>query len=511
MISIKCLTKDIVSGPNHYPVYVGFIKAEDILKIAEAPGFTKSTDHQIISTNILTPPIRDWQRPVNEERVDEISKVFNNTGEIMPNPVLLCVNVSLTDKNKIAIKPEYVSGVTPTGITNVNIKIPASTEEKPLWILDGQHRINGLAKSHQKSNEIPVVLLINKDNEVYGGPLVAKLFAQVTTEATKLDELHDEWLTFAFELRKYSSAKDIGRQNGNSMETVAVLCQRPALGGILNRFCNNVKFNIHRGVAPTPGGFAYACTDIKELIRNHYYSCSAPIGKHLTPNDLAEQICLAHNALLQVVKAPHNETVFFGTPEYGQKIMQDAFLVGVFTYLLNFGKPNDWKNILEDLTFDASNWNFKSWCSALGGKEQTNSRTIAIKVFSSVFRNKSLIPSSGTLVDFLKGNEAKITIRFCSLSAKDKPTVKGCQDKIVTSGNKLSPTVTPAKYFKLVEETINIGKIEIIDREHPPGKVIVYKKSGEYLTPQMNNPLKIEVRMYHYGGQESQATLEIGW
>lgn len=511
MLTIKCLAKNVVSGLNHYPIYIGFVKAEDILKIAEAPGFTKVTDHQVISTNVLTPPIKDWQRPLNDDRVSEISHAFDDTGEIMPNPVLLCINVSLSEKHKISISTELVAGSTPTGITNINVKIPLDGQEKPFWILDGQHRINGLAKSKQKKNEIPVVFLINQDNEVYSGPLVAKLFAQVTTEATKLDELHDEWLTFAFNLRRYSPTKDIGNQNHNSMEAVAILCQRPILGGITNRFCNHVKFNIHRTVSPSPGGFVYTCTDMKELIKNHYYSCSATIGRHLSPADLAEQICLAHNALLQVVKAPQNETVFFGGQDYGQKIMQDAFFIGVYTYLLNYGKPANWKTVLEDLTFDSSNWNFRSWCASLGGKEQTNSRSIAIRLFSSVFRDKSLIPSSGTVVDFLKGNEAKVVIRFSNLSPAGRPTQKGCVEKVVTSGSNTSPTVVPAKHFKVVSETINIGKVEIIDREHPPGKVITYKKSGEYLQSPKNNPLKIEVRMYHYGGQEAKGILEIGY
>ena len=63
----------------------------------------------------------------------------------------------------------------------------------PLWIIDGQHRINGLGNENctQNDNPIPVVFLINSGGTFYNGANLAKIFAQVTTAATPLGNLHD--------------------------------------------------------------------------------------------------------------------------------------------------------------------------------------------------------------------------------------------------------------------------------------------------------------------------------
>lgn len=206
-ITISCLQTFVTSGNSTYPIFVGFASAQDIRRIAEAPSFRTSTPHDTIAKNTLTPPIRDWQRPIDQARVNEISNLFNTPGEFMPNPVLLCQNVNLS-QSPITIQQQLSNpNGMPTGIWNV--VVPILSDGFPLWIIDGQHRIAGLAQSQQAANPIPVVLLLNQESAVYTGPTVAKLFAQVTTSATKLDPLHNEWLTFAFALGNYSQSNSV--------------------------------------------------------------------------------------------------------------------------------------------------------------------------------------------------------------------------------------------------------------------------------------------------------------
>ena len=164
---INCLRKEVVSGTKTYPLFVGFAPASVILDLASAPSFSTTTAHSEICTNILTPPVRDWQRPLSNERVSDIANVYNNTGELMPNPVLLCENV-LQNGTAINIRQQAATGGAPTNVWEIDIAMPASGAPKPLWILDGQHRINGLAASAQSSNEIPIVLLLNQTQPIYG-------------------------------------------------------------------------------------------------------------------------------------------------------------------------------------------------------------------------------------------------------------------------------------------------------------------------------------------------------
>jgi len=518
MPKINCLRQTVKSGGNEFPLYIGFLPAKEILQVAEAPSFTHTTEHREIANNILSPPIGNWQRPINPERVRTISDLFDNTGEFMPNPVLLCENV-VNNLKVILIEQQRATGGIPTNIWEITLPEPTAGSHKPLWILDGQHRIDGLANSLQSDNVIPVVLLLNEGlANPYSGPLLAKIFAQVTTSATKLDELHNEWLTFAFNLDRYDSRLGSeASQHKQAMEAVAELCRTPlALPPSTNNpIFNEIKFNIHVSVNPRPGGFTFSCIDWKDLFRANYYSNSATVGAHLSPKALAQQISFAFIALTQVVTAPLNESVFFGTGEYGQEIMQDAFIIGVLSYLLQHGAPTSWVDVLENLSFKTTDWNFKSWVRTLSGPAQTTSKNLAASVFRKVFQERSLPSGPGNLRDFLHGNNARVTMQFSHIDpGRVRPSRRNFKGLEVPRGAVLSESIAPRKHLKISYKSENIGKLTITDKSSPPGRIVEYRLggSGMILDPvKHSNPLQLLIRMEHYGGIESTADLSISW
>lgn len=514
MAIIHCLRKEVISGSVSYPVFVGFFSASNILSLAEAPSFSPQTPHSDICTNIITTPVRDWQRPLDKDRVLGIANVYDNTGELMPNPVLLCENAFLGG-GVISIRQQTMTGGASTGIWEVDIGVPTPGKPKPLWILDGQHRINGLASSLQSGNEIPVVLLLNQNLSIYQGPLVAKLFAQVTTAASPLDELHNEWLTFAFSLKSFDPNASYGVENRRAMAAVVELCRRPFIlnGARSNSFHNKIRFNMHDQATygPQAGGFHYNCKDLKDLVFKHYYQCSSSYGQHLDPIDLADQMGLAFDALTGAVVQPHTQTVFFGGGRYEQRIMQDAFWVGVFSSLLATGPKSDWAPLLQVLNFSTTSWNF-DWVVSLNGTAGTTSKRLAFDVFAEAFSKGVLPTTSGNLVDYLKGNNTELELQFSRLSATQLPTRAGRSTLKVVAGNTLSQTISPAKHFKISKKSGNIGKLEIINAEHPPGSTIYYRERGVVLNPSIHNvPLKLVLKMYHYGGIEGLAKVVITW
>lgn len=512
MVKVSTLQTVVQSGTQCYPILIGFMPATDILKIAGVPSFNNNTNHDTIATNVLTPPIREWQRPISMERVNVIASLFNNTGELMPNPVLLGENVAGVRPN-IVVTPVHSPGGMPTGIIEVEFQQPGVGQEPALWVLDGQHRINGLARSAQSQNNVPVVFLLNANGNFYNGPLLAKLFAQVTTSAQKLDDLHNEWLTFAFKLGKYSSSNGQGAAHQNSMKCVAELCKQPAYGGITNPFFNQVKFNIHKNASPNPGGFSYTCEEFESLVFGQYFNQPAQQG-HYSTTVVAEQIVLAHNALTQNVTNPNN-SVFFGSAGHGQKIMQDAYLSGVLAYLRENGIPTSWSSVLQTLSFQSTNWNF-NWVNSLNGRNQTISKNLATKLFVEAFRAKQLPGSgSGTIADILRGNNAEIELDFSMLSAANRPRQQGRISVPIQTGNRRGIQVSPAKHVRVGKKSINIGVLEITDMNSPPGRVVEYREidgRGLILDPALHaNPLSLLIQMTHYGGNVSSASIDISW
>lgn len=514
MPQIHALRQSITVNGSVFPIYVGFLPASELISIAVAPAFTSTTTHQQIATNILNPPINDWQRPIDNARVRKIADIYSNSNDIMPNPVLL-------SENPLHPNPSYqITPLVPAsncGAFIIDVQNSGNNQDKPLWILDGQHRISGLAMSSQSANPIPLVLLLNHGGQHYSGDLLAKIFAQVTTEAKKLDNLHDAWLTYAFKLDEYHN--DAERQN--SMETVANLCKTPRFSASspANPFNNRIQFNGSAGSiqSPQPGGFDYTCVELAELIYKYYYSCAAPIGSHLPPRNIAEQIVLAHKSLIAKTPQPHSQSVFFSdNARFGQRIMQDAFLVGVMSYLLSYNTPTSWDAILTTLKFDTTNWNFSTWIDSLSGRENTRSKKLAIKIFQKMFSDQvPPTPSISDLSNYLQGDSASVSIILSHLSNAGRPRTSGRQVTSLPASGTRSHQSPGQTHIKLVSESDNISEMTVHDNTFHQGAARNYAaelKRGLILDDtRMSKPWTIHVTSHHYGGITSELKLTISW
>lgn len=515
MITFSALKTQISSGGHSYPIYIGFATAEDILKVASAPAFTADTPHQKIAGNVLSIPIDDWQRPIDRERVAQIQSLYDNSGEFMPNPVLLGENAN--NPQTLTIQPEIIGGHV-TNTWKLEIPVPADNTSKPLWILDGQHRINGLGKSSQAKNPIPVVFLINGDYSHYSPSTLAKIFAQVTTSAQPLHPLHDDWLSFAFDLKHYSSTHVSAKAQSNAMRSVAELCRMTnTKHGKANGFLNRVQFNpSQKADPPPPRGFSYSCSELRELLFKYYYNQPTP-GAHLSPKEIAEELSLAHAALTQIVRPPHDKTVFFGIGDSAHVIMQDALIAGIATYLLKRGRPADWITVFKALGFDTTIWDF-SWKKSLHGQAGNLSKALATKIFRKIFTDNTLPPGVTNLGDFMKGDNAEFTLDAFELTPKGK--IKNSSKVSITKhgGARTTFSIIDATVLRLGEHSLNVAKIVVTDKNSPPGRTIDYtreleKKKGMLLDPTKHKKpiLEFVLTMHHYGDNTSVAEIDIDW
>ena len=515
-MEIRCLKAAVGSGTRRYPLFVGFMPARDIAKVSEAPSFRPGQPHEEIASNVLRPPVKDWQRPLDDDRVDTIMSAFDDTGSLMPNPVLLSGNGDPDDQPTITA--ETVHGNTPTNVFVVTVPEGRRKGSKPLWILDGQHRINGLAKSKQKDNEVPVVLLLNDDaGAAYMGSDFASLFAQVTTTAKKLDELHNAWLTFAYGLEEYAADDPEHQTHRNAMTAVCELCETAKLSsGEPNPFHNAIRFNPGRPASSAT--FAYGCKDLKDLIRKNYY---ADAEKPLVPEVLADEMGSALRALHAVVAAPKDKTVFFGDGDWAQVAMQDAFLLGVLSYLKADGQPDDWVVVLKGLDFHKTDWKFKSWITTVGGKAGTDSRNVAQRAFASAFAANELPTAGGShqdLANYLRGNRAEVRVWFSRLNAESRPVRAGRQEVVLIRGEDGSREAEHHRHVRVDPSwrKSNIARLEVVDATSNvanPKKLPELLSAAGMILPEdaEDRELQIAVNMIFYGGRSADAKLTIRW
>lgn len=513
MITIFTLKETITSGGKHYPIYIGLIPAVTLAQVTAVPRFHKTTSNSDIARNVSARPVKEWQRPEIPQKVSAIRMLFNNSGKFMPNPVLLGENMSAPTPP--LVRPHTVGGHA-TPVWEIEINDDPTQVQKPLWILDGQHRIAGLSASAQSSNPVPVVFLLNQGSTYYQPDTLAEVFAEVTTAATPLGPMHKEWLSYAFDLNDYSGAG--AAEHRSAMQAVIELCKTPTFTPDPNPYFDKITFNEHATPArPAPGGHPYNCKELKDIVHESYFSAqkNAP---ELTPVDLAREMCRARRALETVISStttPSN-SVFFGDDAHHQKIMEDAFWHGVLTHLCHHPRPASWTDVLRTLKFDLTSWDF-SWKKSLHGREQSRSKNLSARILGNAFRTMALPAGIGTIADYLRGNAAEFQLHAYKLNTSgklDRSTITSLQ---VKPGNTVSFPVGNRVAVKVPKKSIteNIEEIVVTDKNAPPGTLVRYdllSARGLMLDPALHkSPLELLFTLHHYGGVTSTANIDVVW
>ena len=512
MIRIQALKEMIESGDQSYPIYLALMQADVISEIADVPSYRETTTNADIARNVSTVPVKEWQRPRIPGKIESIRQLFNNSGEFMPNPILIGENPNASVAPKV--KPFLIAG-NATPMWELLIGEADSGSEKPLWILDGQHRIAGLSESAQSSNPVPVVFLLNQGSHYYGADKLAQIFAQVTTSATPLGPLHREWLSYAFSLNHYSAMELRSTEQKSSMAAVVSLCKTPSFDGQPNPFHDRIQYiDGSPSSRILPGGHVYNCIELKEIVRRCYYSAQKS-QPELHSDELAKEMCRARTALASVIKTPVDRSVFFGDEAHHQKIMEDAFWAGVLRYLAAHGAPQSWRDVLRTLHFDETNWDF-SWKVSLHGRDQSTSKALATKVMEDIFSKRQLPDRSNSIADLLRGNGAQFELEAFRLTSAGRRSTNQTKVLEVRRGDTRSFPIEPCVGIRLGDRSLNIQEVEVTDKQAPPGTLVLYKevlrKGGMMLDKARHkNPLELLFTLRHYGGEKSTADVQIDW
>ncbi len=512
MIRIHALKETIESGEQSYPIYLALMQADEISKIADVPSYRETTTNADIARNVSTVPVKEWQRPPIPEKIEAIRQLFDNRGEFMPNPILIGENPHTIVPPKV--EPVLIGGDS-ASVWELVIELAELGAEKPLWILDGQHRIAGLSASAQSSNPVPVVFLLNEGSVHYGADTLAQIFAQVTTSATPLGALHREWLSYAFSLNHYSPRELRSLAQKKSMAAVLSLCMKPSFGEQPNPFFDRIQYNDRLPLSRIqPGGHVYSCIELKDIVFRSYYSAQKN-QTELDPEDVAMQMCLARIALVDEIRTPVERSVFFGDESHHQKIMEDAFWSGVLRYLAVRGVPRSWRDVLRALNFHSTNWDF-SWKLSLHGRDQSTSKALAVKVMVDIFSKQTLPSGNNSVADLLRGNGAQFELEAFKLTCKGRRSARDTAVLEVHRGAVTSFPIEPCVGIRLRKRSLNIQDVVVTDKQAPPGTLVEYKKvlrgGGMILDGSRHkNPLELLFTLKHYGGVTSTADVQIGW
>ena len=265
-----------------------------LLEYAHVPSFSETMTHQKIAAGLKNPPIDNWQRPLDTDRieliriqVDGAQKSNSEKDTLMANPVL--IGKSDQWDNDVKVKDEQLKekvGNTEYTVPGVwKLTLSSKGDLKPLWILDGQHRIHGLGDSELLVDDggkhipnssivanqtIPVVFVIHG---IYTQTFLAKIFTEVTTKAEPMKPLHGDWMEYAFKFGDYENNDSAQK----AMRAVIELNTMQKVDGLDNEFMNNIQYNPFKKPAAV-GPLDLDATKFRSFLQNKYYDLGGKGG-----------------------------------------------------------------------------------------------------------------------------------------------------------------------------------------------------------------------------------------
>jgi hypothetical protein len=493
---------------NKYSMYSGFLPAASLIQIAEVPSFDEKKPHHKIADDVSKLPIDEWQRPEDQKKINIIKEIYGDRQKdnLMANPVLLGTAIQNLNPPEIAIQFLQKTVTASNGqiipIENhfdVTISFDMK-KDRPLWILDGQHRIKGLALSIQKNELVPFVLL--HDLEKYTPPFLAEIFTHVSTGAKPMEPVHGEWMKYAFKLDHYRN-----QAHKSAMEATIILCREPYLGGLANPFNNKIQFNPYIKPAPKWNSFEFNSIEWEKIISQNYFGK----GGKLSPFELAEEITKAIISFESLDSHANIDSKIFSTNK-SHKILAEAFLIGLLTQLQKTNKPMlkaDWDAFFLDSRRAVNRCNFSlpfvKTTGALSSNNGKPSKLIATNCFTDFFINPNDLNGS-VLSDFLQGIGGSFTIEAYKSLPHGGIDKKTKIEMVISSNSGMIPfdlsvgSIT-RDIIKIRSNTSNIFIQSVSDFHYRPAVEFkqAHKSKGEYIGNLPNN-YEIDVIFMSYSG-----------
>ena len=512
-IELTCQRFEIKNNGETYPFFLGALDAKQLKRVSDAPSFHYDTPNRFIANEVLTPPTEHWQRPLQEAKVKAIARRFDMPQEIMPNPVLLAVNPS----KRITVREQVDAHGHRTGL--FTISIPSSVnddEQKPLWIIDGQHRVMGLAETETTISPLPFVLLYSESNS-YFPSMLARIFAQVTTEATALNPIHQAWMQFVFNLGPYEPSGPTWR----AMRTTAIMCKTQTFSSIPNPFYDVIGFNPElQPRSVHPNGFSFDAKELQDLLKDKYFRVQGAEFS-LTEEQVANEVALAVHALKGVVKRDVERSAFFGEARSEQTYFRDGFIAGICAYLLKNGAPRNWNEVLKELNFDQTDWDVSGWVNSTSGRAGTISKKLAFECFEEIFANGKLPENVASICEYLQGANSYLKVEFKELDAENNPIRNSGGSFLLNLPGGLEKRAEDipanARWVKITSPCTNVGPVAISLKDKPYDENYSFqefKKGKKFQNTELRNlknkiVLNIKADLYGDSTIKKELTLNV--
>tara|TARA_X000000368_G_scaffold71295_1_gene51948 strand:+ start:4261 stop:6720 length:2460 start_codon:yes stop_codon:yes gene_type:complete len=205
------IMKKVNQGDSHF--YISSAPAQEISQASYVPSLPPIMNVDDTAKRVLdiNHGENEWQRQIDVKRVLKIKQFIQDSNNLVANTPMLFVrkNNAVEIKNdKLIINYESFLQKETTG-PDKGVYIDRRKREdrddagnlvwddfRPLWLVDGQHRIRGVNQSDRKELEIPIIVFPNE----FGEQQTGKIFAEINTLQKPLNQLHELFMQHRFKI-----------------------------------------------------------------------------------------------------------------------------------------------------------------------------------------------------------------------------------------------------------------------------------------------------------------------
>tara|TARA_Y100000589_G_scaffold313846_2_gene335672 strand:- start:1491 stop:3563 length:2073 start_codon:yes stop_codon:yes gene_type:complete len=207
---------------------IGAAKVAEIDAVSSVPALPEELTSEECGERVgdRTRGKDEWQRRVNDKRVLSIKDFIGKSDNIIANSCILYAppntpGISHDQDGTITVDFSKFLTLQPTSnsgkvLCDHNFSAGAPGDQRPIWLIDGQHRVRGLAQSEVGTDlEIPIILFV----EPFSLMQSAKVFAEINTLQKKLDALHTLFMQHRFQIPSPLTNRDFQKYSIDDVDT----------------------------------------------------------------------------------------------------------------------------------------------------------------------------------------------------------------------------------------------------------------------------------------------------
>ena len=190
--------------------FIGKARVDEIDAVCSVPQLPAEVDSSEAGLRVLDRGRGDkeWQRRIEARRVLAIRGFIGDKGNIIANSAILYAPphpaVAQSRNGRLRVAPSRFLRREQGQWSDHQGK----TDLRPIWLIDGQHRVRGLAQSEEGINlEIPIIVF----PPGFSLGQSAKIFAEINTLQKKLSPLHTLFMQHRFGIPSPVAKRDFTR------------------------------------------------------------------------------------------------------------------------------------------------------------------------------------------------------------------------------------------------------------------------------------------------------------